>query len=138
VHSWHSKTPRWRYGHFDLADFLIGRRDMRWESVSKQDVSIPMPERWYDATVEIRDHVSWRKRLPWLTRRVRCANIDIPGGIGVPGKGENAWDCGDDAIFAMSCSADTVEDAIGKVVASVLHDRKRRGGSYLFTPSEAS
>lgn len=137
VHSWDTRTPRWRYGSFDIIDFAFGRRDMRWEPVSKHDVSIPMPERWYDGSVEIKDHVSWRKRLPFLTKRVRCANVDIPGGIGFPGKGENAWDCGDDAMFGMSCGAENVEEAIGKVVASVLQSRKRYGGSYTFTPSEA-
>lgn len=134
VHSWSSGTPRWRNGHFDLVDFLLGRRDMRWETVSTHSVLIPMPERSYPATVEMRDHVSWRKRLPFQTRRVRCADVEIPGGIGFAGKRENAWDCGDDAIFAMSCGAETVDEAIGKVVASVYRNRMKYGGSYSFTP----
>lgn len=134
VDSWSSGTPRWRNGHFNIVDVLLGHRDMRWEPVETVDVSIPMPERWYPATVEMRDHVSWRRRLPFLRHRHRCCNVEIPGGIGFPGKGENAWDCGDDAIFSLSGPAQTVEDAVGKVVSSVLRNRKRYGGSYTFTP----
>ena len=136
--SWSSRTPRWRCGSFDLADSVLGRREMRWETVSTQIVSIPMPERTYEATIEIRDHVSWRKRLPFWTKRLRCADVEIPSGIGFPGKGENSWDCGDDATYGMSCGAETVEEAIGKVVASVMRDRMRYGGSHEFTPSEVT
>jgi hypothetical protein len=136
VHSWHSNTPRWRNGSWDLLDAVLGRRDMRWESIETVTVSIPMPERSYEANIEMRDHVSWRRRMSFRTQRHRCANVAIPGGIGHPGKGENAWDCGDDATFGMSCPAQTVEEAIGKVVASIYRDRKRYGGSYTFTPMD--
>lgn len=136
--SWESGTPRWRSGSWDVVDSLLGRRDMRWETVETVEGAIPMPEGSYPATIEMRDHVSWRRRLPFIKRRQRCANVDVPGGIGFPGKGESAWDCGDDAIFAMSCAATSSEEAIGKVVASVLDKRKRYGGSYEFVKREAS
>lgn len=134
---WSAKTPKYRNGSFNIVDFVLGRREMRWEHVSNADVLIPMFEKTYPATVEMRDHVSWRRRLPFLQRRLRCADVDIPGGIGFPGKGENAWDCGDDAIFAMSCPAETPEEAVGKVVASVLRNRRNYGGSYTFEPQGA-
>jgi hypothetical protein len=57
----------------------------------------------------------------------------------VPGKGENAWDCGPDGIFAMSGLGRTVEEAIGHVVAAALRDRHRRGHDHAYAePIEAS
>ena len=132
---WRGDDPKWRRGWLSLVEVVLGKRQFRWEPKSTTDVLVPMPERSYPATVELRDHVSWYKRLPFFETRMGHANIEIPGGIGHPGKGENAWDCGDDATYAMGCPADTVEDAVGKVVASVLRDRKRYGGTYEFTPS---
>lgn len=128
IHSWSSTTPKWRNGRWHLMDAMLGRREMRWEPIETVAVSIPMPEGAYDATVEMRDHVSWRKRLPFWTSRLRCARVEIPGGIAEPGKGENAWDIDDDAMLSMSCPAQSVEDAIGKAVASVLSRRYRYGG----------
>lgn len=133
---WHSKDPKWRRVHFNLADFVLGRKDVEWESIETVPVSIPMFEGYYEATVEMRYHVSWRKRLPFIKHRHKCANVEIEKGIGFPGKGENSWDCGDDALFGMSCPANSVEEAIGKTVASVLRNRMRYGGSYQFTPQE--
>lgn len=135
-HVWSSTDPKWRRGSINLVELVLGRREMRWEPKSTLDVLIPMPERSYPAKVELRDHVSWYKRLPFWTKRIEHASIDIPGGIGHPGKGENAWDCGDDATFGMSCPAHNAEEAVGKLVASVLRDRKRYGGTYEFTPME--
>lgn len=135
---WRSDDPKWRRGRVSLVEAILGKREMRWEPKDTHAVLIPMPEKNYLATVELRDHVSWYKRFPFWAQRIEHANIDIPGGIGFPGKGENAWDCGDDAIFAMSCPARTAEDAIGKVVASVLRDRQRYGGTYEFTPLETA
>jgi hypothetical protein len=55
------------------------------------------------------------------------ADVKIPGGIPHQGKGENAWDCGDDATFGLGCSARTVPEAIGEVVAVCLKDRRSYG-----------
>jgi hypothetical protein len=51
--------------------------------------------------------------------------LDIPGGIPHNGKGENSWDCGDDGLWG--CGGDTVEEAIGHAVSSVLRSRRRYG-----------
>lgn len=132
----YERLPKWREGSWGPARALLGKRMVEWEHIATMPVEIPMPERTYPATVELRNHVSWRSRTPFRKRRLRCANVEIPGGIGTPGKGENAWDCGDDAIFSMSCPAQTVEEAIGKVVESVLRDRLKYSGSLTFKPAK--
>lgn len=48
--------------------------------------------------------------------------------IPVPGKGENSWDCGEDATYAFSCMADSVEDGIASLVRSILVRRRKYGG----------
>lgn len=133
---WDSKTPRWRNGSQDIKELLFGKWEMRWEPIETVETIIPMPERSYPATVEIRDHVSWNRRIPFLKRRIRTCNVEIPGGLGVPGKGENAWDIGADAIFSLSCPAETVAEAVGKVVESVYRDRLRRVGTVHYTEWE--
>jgi hypothetical protein len=59
--------------------------------------------------------------------------VDIPGGIGMPGKGENDYDIDDDAVYGLSSSESTIEGAIGKVVASVLGTRMKRSGHHGWT-----
>jgi hypothetical protein len=138
VHSWSSKTPKWRNGHWCPLDWVLGRWDYSNDVLSTHSVEIPMPERSYPATVSM-ERSTWRRhRVPFLSKSIKRAKVDIPGGIGYPGKGENAWDCGDDATFGLTAPAYSVEDAIGQVVSSVLRNRMRYGGEHTFTPSEAS
>lgn len=138
ANTWASATPRWRCGGRNIKELLLGKRQMRWEPVETVETLIPMPERSYPATVEMRDHVSWNSRLPFWKRRLRTCSVVIPGGLGVPGKGENAWDCGPDAIFAHSGPAENVAEAVGKVVASAYRDRLRHHGSVEYTEWEGA
>ncbi|HXI16285.1 MAG TPA: hypothetical protein VNM48_07925, partial [Chloroflexota bacterium] len=71
-----------------------------------------------------------RRRWPhWpLTRRMVRADVQVPEGVPHPGKGENAWDCGEDATYALTCAEQTPEAAVGRLVESVLRDRRRYGG----------
>jgi hypothetical protein len=135
---WSRKTPKWRDGQWNPITALLGKWEYSNEPRDKYDVLIPMPERAYPATVTLEEATWRRSRFPFLRRSVQRANIDIPDGIGTPGKGENAWDVGDDATFGMTCPASTVEQAIATVVESVLHDRIRRSGRLDFTPTETA
>ena len=77
-----------------------------------------MPEGKYPAHVK-RERRTW-KRPRWFTPLVRGYwDVDVESGIPVPGKGENSWDCDDDAIFASSFSVNKAETAYmaGKCVA---------------------
>lgn len=132
ANEWHSGTPRWRHGNFRPVDFLFGKQDYVCETLSEHDVLIPMPERAYKAHVKL-THATWtRKRWPhWpLTLRKRGADVEMLKGeqIPSPGKGENSWDCDDDATFGLSCPAHTLEDAVGETVKCVLKSRRRYGG----------
>jgi hypothetical protein len=123
---WNSKDPWWKSTHaIHLDDILLGRQRHTKETIETRDVLIPMPEGSYLASVEIVT-AKW-KRPRWFAHVKTCADVKIPKGIPFEGKGENSWDCGEDATYGMWTPAESVEDAIGKVVVSVLKDRKRYG-----------
>lgn len=128
VDSWSSQTPRWRDGSFSFRDAILG--DSRYESErlkGPEDIVIPMPEGSYRWRVSF-ERVTRRRRFLPNEEFVRF-NAECHEGhqIPIPGKGENAWDCGPDAIFSTSAPGRSVSDAIGHVVASALRDRMRRG-----------
>jgi hypothetical protein len=150
---WHSKwehkasTPRWRSGNFHWWDCLTGKPAYTSEvTEGPVEVLVPMPEGAYRATVKL-ERLTWKRpRWPW-PKVAYGFDLDVisrpgpdgpyvpdevdgarPAGyIPVPGKGENAWDCGPDGTFAMSGAGRTVERAIATVVEDVLRDRRRRG-----------
>lgn len=123
---WSSKTPRWRHGCFDFADFFLGKREYLRKIVEERDIDIPMPEGIYKAHVKLCED-NW-KRPRWFSSTIKRIDADIPRGIPHQGKGENSWDCGEDGCFGMCCPARSIADGVGKIVGSVLHDRVRYGG----------
>lgn len=126
-----TSSPWYQNGfHIDPMDILFGRTDYSEKILEEGNCFIPMPEGSYEATYK---HVvaTWtRRRWPFKKQWLRM-HIDVPKGIPVEGKGENSWDCGEDATYGITCVARTVADGIGTLVSSVLHDRKRYGGSYI-------
>lgn len=129
----------WRQGSFHPARFILGRQNHAEEVLSTEDVEIGMPEGAYAATVSMIERTWTRQRWPWwpLTKRRMTAKVDVPDGIPHPGKGENSWDYGDDALYGLSCPARTVEEAIGRVVESATRDRRRYGGAHWKPKPEA-
>jgi hypothetical protein len=134
--SWSSDTPRYRSGCFHIDDFVLGKAEYSQRILNEQAVQIALPEASYPATVKI-DERTW-KRPRWFTKRLVGSQVDIPKGIPFPGKGENSWDCGQDAVFGLSSLESTVEGAIAAVVRSVLKSRRRHGGSIEWKPEMAA
>lgn len=127
---WSSDTPRWRHGAWHpLGHFM---RQGEPEVLETREVLVPMPERSYKGTARL-ERTRWGfGKLPRLFDRIDY-HVDLemaPGEqVPVPGKGENSYDCDEDATFSISCPAQTIEDGVGRLVASVLRDRWRRGGA---------
>lgn len=114
----------WRKRHvvFDFAKFLFGKQQYSEKKMGDYLEFVQLPEGDYPATVEMVE-ASWKRpRLPKVTR-VRRAHVVPAIPIQVPGKGENSWDCGDDAVYSMTCNADTPAEACQKLAESVLRDR---------------
>lgn len=129
---WSKEIPRWMDGHFEIADAILGEHVYSERNFPMQHVEIPMPEGTYKATL-VMQLATW-KRARWpFPLTVMRAKIEVPEGIPVPGKGENSWDCGPDALYGTTCRANTPEAAIATLVESVLRTRKQRCGSHVYT-----
>ena len=124
---WNNTDPWWWSFNFNPKDILLGRQIHTPKDISKTNVTITMPENTYNGTVRIFESTWKRPRWPFPIKLVRT-DIDVPEGIPVPGKGENSWDCGQDAIFSLTSSEQTVSGAIGALVKDVLKTRERYGG----------
>lgn len=128
---WNNNVPG-HWGGFEwtlhVTDFLLGAKKYNTEKLSvHKGVEIPMPERTYQADI-LFERATW-KRPRWPAKEVRITgDVQFYDPIPFPGKGENAWDCGEDARDSMTVAASTVHDAIGIVVARIMHDRLNYGG----------
>lgn len=126
---WNSRDPWYRKGKtVDWADLFWGRRKHTLEELGTKEIIIPMPEGCYKATMTLERRTWKRPRWPWPLIR-HCSGIDIPSGIPFAGKGENAWDCGDDGLYGTGCNSHNESDAVATVVKSVLESRRRYGNT---------
>lgn len=125
--SWSEERDRWRSFSFRFVDALLGTARTTREVLDDRQVVIPMPEGAYPARAKLERVELRRPRWPGVERFTRV-EIDL-GGIGIPfpGKGENSYDCDDDATYARTAPAESIEQAIGELVADVLGLRRRRG-----------
>lgn len=126
---WSSSQPKWMDWHFDPADFFLGRHKYTSRVLEKTRVEVPMPEGVYPAEVEVFESTWKRPRWPWARVMLRTT-ITPDEAIPVPGKGENAWDCDEDAIYSQTCGqgVSTPTAAVVSLVESVLEARERHGG----------
>lgn len=107
-----------------LDRILLGRQRHRRIVTSVEETVIVMPEGRYPATVGL--FVSEWKYPRWpRAKRMLRADIQVPGGIPVPGKGDNSWDMDDNAIYSIVCPASTTGEAVLKFYESVMRTRVR-------------
>ena len=134
-HEWARADPWWVRGVvIDVEGVLFGRPTHEATVVDSGVCVVPMPERNYEATYEVTEHVDrWSRRLGRFRdpQVWHITEIEPGAPIPVPGKGENSWDLDDDAIHASSVAGRNVSDAIGKLVASALSTRERHGGQHM-------
>jgi hypothetical protein len=116
----------WEWSCF-VSDLVWGRSKYSEAVLQEQMASVSMPESDYPVKVKIVEAVWTRPRKPWPFK-MRRALIECERGIPTPGKGENSWDCGQDATFGLTCPASTVEEALQALKVSVTRDRERYGG----------
>lgn len=124
---WRSDDPWWRRGLvWHWRDTFFGRQKYESRELEKRDVVVPMPEGSYKAVVTLSEDTWKRPRSPFTARRL-AGSIEVPGGIPTEGKGENSWDCGEDAIYSLHTSASSVEETVAKLIESATKERRRHG-----------
>lgn len=128
---WCSTDPWYRRGSFNLPDAILGSRDYLQENLGPPiHTHVQMREGQYPVTVQHQREHWWRARWKgWPCRITRSSwHVECDVGIPFPGKGENAWDCGEDALHGASFAVSTGEEACDRFRATVLEYRRRYGG----------
>lgn len=119
---------KWQQFNWGPANFFLGRIGYKRTDIRTVDRYIIMPEGRYPARITL--YIAEWKRPRWpLAKRIYKADIDVPGGIPVPGKGENSWDMDDDAIYSMGAPASTIDDAVKAFFDAVMRDRIRHAAA---------
>lgn len=121
------RSSHWRDGCFHFDDFLLGREKYSEGESSFHGAAVEMPEGYYPASVRLFTSTWKRSRWPWA-KSIRRAEIEVGGGIPIPGDGENDWDLDDDAILGGTYPVDTVDGALAAIRESAMRDRLRTGG----------
>ncbi len=121
------KSHDWRDSNFHFDDFFLGRKNYSETERIAHEAFVEMPEGYYPAKVELFTSTWKRPRWPW-PKSINRADVQIEGGIPIPGKGENSWDIEDDAIYGLTCPSGTVEEALSSIRESAMRDRRRNGG----------
>lgn len=117
----------WRDSGLFIDDLIFGPEKYSQQDIEIRRITIKMPEGDYEATA--RRHIStWTHKRWRKPRSMSRVTIDIPNGIPHPGHGENDWDQDDDATFAWTTKADTIDQAVENLKARIIEERERYGG----------
>lgn len=119
----------------DYLNLLLGKVKYDNEEMATVKVKIPMPESSYDAEITLME--STFKRPRWFEKKIARCIVDIPGGIPIPGKGDNSWDIDDDAVFSLTIPCDNIPEAVSKTVAHVLRSRWERSGELQYVRKDS-
>lgn len=126
---WRRSDPWYKHGSLNFLDTLFGRTKHHETLHTRTETAVGMPEGAYPCVVMLKNEWWTRKRTGRLVwHRRNGAEIRMMTPIPFPGKGENSWDCGDDAMHSLHCTAENTEQAIAAAVESVLRSRRRHGG----------
>lgn len=123
--------PNKRAFYIDLKDLLLGKAVYTEGAGQPVTRTIHLAEGAYELRLTPLDSTWKRPRWPWAAKAHRYSWEVVRGadgrtGLPVPGKGENSYDCDEDAISGGTFRASNPDDAAGQIVGDVMHDRARR------------
>lgn len=126
-----SETMCWKNGDWkwcwNISNKLKGKSTVSKKKIEEKDILIPMPEKSYKGHAILADW-TWHYQR-WFSKTIRRCEIKVPEGIPHPGKGENSWDCGDDATFGLTTGkVKNIPQAVGDLVGMTLETRVKNGG----------
>lgn len=116
----------------DLGSLVFGPLKQE-RAVRSCTLETPMlQEGAYPCVVSLLDVTTWRERAPALTRHTfPAAEVRFLKEVPIPGKGENSWDQGEDAISETYLPrVATVAEALAEAMGGVMKRRERHGGRY--------
>lgn len=134
---WKDARSRSRHMTITPMDILFGRTHCDTEQLGTHEATVTMPEAAYPVQVVLERRVWTRPRLPWWKRERVSADVRSEHGIPIPGKGENSYDCDEDAYYSIGTSARTPDEAVVYAAERVLERRERYGGAS-WAPAKAA
>ncbi len=140
--SWKSTDNKWQSNNINFERLLKGKHTCKWEELEKDIFTISMIEGNYSTESVKKLRIdSWQR---WFTKKsisyeVKSgyyeANEFIECPIPIQGKGENSWDCGENARYSSSFPSTIIKPEIKNCLQACLHfeqgvklDRVRYGG----------
>lgn len=134
---WQGNGWHWMYYplRWIVGDYITTRQP--W--LEEKDVVLVMPEGRYKAKLSVDQVERRRPRWPFGVVRGFASDLRVDGGVPIPGKGENSYDCADDAIYSSGRWYDASERIDEQVVLSDFAfstlKRRVRYGSIDWKPS---
>jgi len=108
---------------WDWRHTLIGRGKVEHTVIEERPVRLVLAEGEHQGTGKLIETI-WRYPR-WFPQTHRSVEIEFEEGVPIPGKGENSWDCGDDAIYAMSCPTKTISEGVQHFRNAVIARRNK-------------
>jgi len=112
---------------FDPLEFFLGHSKHSEREIGVREAEVSMPEGCYPVKVKLFESTWKRPRSPFRRKLLR-ATVSSEAGVPVPGKGENSWDCGEDAIYSSTFPCGTYEAAVAEFTKGVFETRGKYGG----------
>jgi hypothetical protein len=142
----------WRKGCFHLVDIIKGKHIYNKNEVERNVFVLPFLEGNYNVEVIRFERIDkWQR---WFTSKMISFEVRagyyqdgrwVEKGIPVEGKGENSWDCDEDATYSMSFPGQPYKKEIVSCYDAAMHfhqsmikDRARRGGANWLPKSHES
>jgi hypothetical protein len=127
--------PWWWHGYWDTQRLLKGKAHYSEQELREDECMIIMPERSYPARFKI--YIARWEYPRWFTQTKEMIEFKMVEGIPIPGKGENSWDCGDDAVMGTTKEhRGSLRDAMNEVAMDAMKTRIRHGGSMNWLPKK--
>ena len=130
-YDWSYGAAHGRSGSWSPFDTLFGRHVHAERTlVESVPVGVLLTEGHYRGVARFCESTWTRPRFPWWPSRVRLIRADVAFDppIPLPGKGENDYDQGDDALYDITLPVSTAAEAGSRIAALVEEQRLRHGG----------
>lgn len=124
---WRDPSSRLRQPVLHVVDRLLGKNKPSERTIGTVRTALVMPEASYPVILTFQEWTWQRARWPWrkVIPRVDAVLLDP---LPIPGKGENGYDCDDDAIYSSTFVATHMNGALSHLEQSTLETRERYGG----------
>lgn len=115
---------------WDWWEWIVGKAVYESRTIASGLCKVILPEKRYEAVFSVKRQ-SWYYPRWFIEKQADSISIEVDSGIPVPGKGESAWDCGDDAIYSVSSPVDydsenySLRKALDDLAMTVLRRRQQ-------------